>query len=501
MVDDNVRNQMRQNAVQSSSIQIVKNMNGLSVVSEIANQYGNGNVVTALPEGIVDLDEIEEVNANCILMANLQQASTSGTQTNKASVYDSDESTEVNKARADMSLASSAVTYTSVYTDSKSGRVSWGADEELSDGGSPRVIVYVYDGLPMPPVAPPSPDYIPGPEEPQTPLAPLDEDEHELVFIQPHDLDFMPEPIYPEYIPLEAEHILLAKEQPLPPIVSPTAESPGYVVESDPEEDPEEYEEDEIEDGLVGYPMDGGDDGDDNDGDSSGYDADDKDEDEEEEEEEHLALADFAPPRKRICLSTLSSRQIMAPVTRQGHNPPPPNTDTLPYHMTLESVQAMIDQALLRNSTNGDGSQSSHEDNPRHVQTTRPCFYADFMKCHPLNFMGNEGVVGLTRWIEKMESIFNISCCVIENQVKFTTCTLLDAALTWWNSQTRTLGPKAYAMTWESLGSDICNTRRFSSNDAYGCKYLTELAVLGCIQPTGSTRMYRDLSLRTSGPK
>nr|GEY07997.1 ribonuclease H-like domain-containing protein [Tanacetum cinerariifolium] len=42
-----------------------------------------------------DLDEIEEVNANCILMANLQQASTSGTQSDKAPVYDSDGSTEV----------------------------------------------------------------------------------------------------------------------------------------------------------------------------------------------------------------------------------------------------------------------------------------------------------------------------------------------------------------------------------------------------------------------
>nr|GEW90299.1 Gag-Pol polyprotein [Tanacetum cinerariifolium] len=41
-----------------------------------------------------DLDEIEEVNANCILMANLQQASTSGTQTDKAPVYDSDRSAE-----------------------------------------------------------------------------------------------------------------------------------------------------------------------------------------------------------------------------------------------------------------------------------------------------------------------------------------------------------------------------------------------------------------------
>nr|GEY71929.1 putative ribonuclease H-like domain-containing protein [Tanacetum cinerariifolium] len=43
----------------------------------------------------VDLDEIEEVNANYILMANLQQALTSGTQTDKAPVYDSDGSAEV----------------------------------------------------------------------------------------------------------------------------------------------------------------------------------------------------------------------------------------------------------------------------------------------------------------------------------------------------------------------------------------------------------------------
>nr|GEV28571.1 putative reverse transcriptase domain-containing protein [Tanacetum cinerariifolium] len=73
----------------------------------------------------------------------------------------------------------------------------------------------------------------------------------------------------------------------------------------------------------------------------------------------------------------------MAPVTRQGQNPPPPNTNTPPHHMTPESVQAMIDQALLRNSTNGDGSQS---------------------------------IVGLTRWIKKMEFVFNISGYAIENQ-------------------------------------------------------------------------------------
>ncbi|GKD49750.1 hypothetical protein Tco_1278726, partial [Tanacetum coccineum] len=36
-----------------------------------------------------------------------------------------------------MSSASSAVTYTSVYTDSEPGRIFWGADKEISDGGVP----------------------------------------------------------------------------------------------------------------------------------------------------------------------------------------------------------------------------------------------------------------------------------------------------------------------------------------------------------------------------
>ncbi|GKA37097.1 hypothetical protein Tco_0723662 [Tanacetum coccineum] len=62
---------------------------------------------------------------------------------------------DLKKAQDHNSVMSSAstVTYTSVYTDSEPGRVFWGADEELSDGGSPRVIVYGYDGLPMQPVA------------------------------------------------------------------------------------------------------------------------------------------------------------------------------------------------------------------------------------------------------------------------------------------------------------------------------------------------------------
>nr|GEU41627.1 hypothetical protein [Tanacetum cinerariifolium] len=99
----NVGNQVVQNAVQNSGVQNVENLNRLIVVPGIVNQNavqnGNGNAVAAWSEGNGnenngDLDEIEEVNANCILMANLQQASTLGTQTDKAPVYDLDGSAE-----------------------------------------------------------------------------------------------------------------------------------------------------------------------------------------------------------------------------------------------------------------------------------------------------------------------------------------------------------------------------------------------------------------------
>ncbi|GJS72958.1 putative reverse transcriptase domain-containing protein [Tanacetum coccineum] len=569
---------------------------------------------------------------------------------------------------------------------------------------------------PIQPVAPPSPDYIPGPEDPQTSPAPQDEDEREPMFIQAHDLDY-------------------AEEQPLPPVDSPTAETPGYVTESDPKEDPEEYEDDETEDGPVDYPIDEGDDGDDDDGDSSRDDA--NDEDEDEDKEEHLAPTDSVvvvpadepvsppegtkpvipppstditigaritvrpqvhggphpatfnhhhlshhllpsgcptqiqtlriastqtlidvvtaalpssplpplppslyvpppvdrrddipeseqPPRKRLCLSTPGSiyeigesstarptrdrgvdygfvSTVDAEARRQGiskvgygirdtwvdpaeavpeiapmtvgedsrscisqrvdmdsqrvdllmgdrmtlqetvwmveegayasreawahliglsqvtHQELQTHRDHVYVHEThlqahqtqlqlqgsliqtqhqaqmVETFRVMRDMrremgdmqtklpalpgqrrarqpapdaripdyqdasgdadnhALLRNSTNEDGSHSSHGDNRRNVQTARLCFYADFMKCQPLNFKGTEGVVGLTQWIEKIKSVFNISGCAIENQVKFATCTLLGAVLTLWNGQIRTLGLEAYAMTWEVL--------------------------------------------------
>ncbi|GKF26509.1 hypothetical protein Tco_0082403, partial [Tanacetum coccineum] len=156
-----------------------------------------------------------------------------------------------------MSSASSAVTYTSVYTDSGPGRVFWGADEELYDGGSPRVIVYGYDGLPMQLVAPPSLDYVPGPEHLPSPV----------------EVPYVPEPEYPEYlVPSDAEAPL--EDQPLPADASPTALSPGSVEDSDLDKDPEEDPEEDHAD----YPTDGGDGNDEPSDDEDDDDIDDEDE-------------------------------------------------------------------------------------------------------------------------------------------------------------------------------------------------------------------------------
>ncbi|GJX09037.1 hypothetical protein Tco_0198896 [Tanacetum coccineum] len=86
------------------------------------------------------------------------------------------------------------------------------------------------------------------------------------------------------------------------------------------------------------------------------------------------------------------------------------------------------------------------------MPVARECTFQDFLKCKPHNFSGTEGVVGLTRWFEKMETVFNISNCPSKYQVKYATCTLQDSALTWWNSHKRTIGvDAAYAMKWAGL--------------------------------------------------
>ncbi|GJW89811.1 reverse transcriptase domain-containing protein [Tanacetum coccineum] len=124
------------------------------------------------------------------------------------------------------------------------------------------------------------------------------------------------------------------------------------------------------------------------------------------------------------------------------------------------ALKALIDQGVSNalaardadRSINGDDSHDSRTGVRRKAPLARECTYPDFMKCKPLYFKGTKGVVELTQWFERMETVFRISNCTVENQIKFATCTLLGSALKWWYSHVRTVGHDgAYVMTWTNL--------------------------------------------------
>ncbi|GJV91548.1 hypothetical protein Tco_1539361 [Tanacetum coccineum] len=157
-----------------------------------------------------------------------------------------------------------------------------------------------------------------------------------------------------------------------------------------------------------------------------------------------------------FCLATQyrSFVQKMAPKRKTTRlNPdatPTPVTDThTTTSVTNAQIQAMINEGVTaalaaRDATrNGDDSHTSGTGARRPMQVARECTYPDFLKCQPLNFKGTEGVVGLTQWFEKMESVYSISNCTVACQVKFATCTLQGNALTWWNSHVKTTTPEA----------------------------------------------------------
>ncbi|GJY96112.1 hypothetical protein Tco_0512473 [Tanacetum coccineum] len=145
----------------------------------------------------------------------------------------------------------------SVMSDSNESRITYtevsSPFEDLSDIGSPRADDHEYLELPEIPKdpyveaalqAPPSPDCVPGPKEPEQ---------------APHSPDYVPGPEH-------TDDEIIAEDQPGAKDASPTAQSPDYVSESDPEADLEEEDDEDPEEDPVYYLADGGDDGDDEEG-------------------------------------------------------------------------------------------------------------------------------------------------------------------------------------------------------------------------------------------
>ncbi|GJS73238.1 reverse transcriptase domain-containing protein [Tanacetum coccineum] len=122
----------------------------------------------------------------------------------------------------------------------------------------------------------------------------------------------------------------------------------------------------------------------------------------------------------------------MAPKRATRSNIAPETTNTT--SVTNAQLQAMINQGVTAALTTRDADRNTNGDDSH------------------ISGAGTEGVSGLFQWFERMESVFHISNCTVENQVKFATCTLHSFALTWWNTHVKTVGHDgAYGMPWKTL--------------------------------------------------
>ncbi|GKF07096.1 hypothetical protein Tco_0041320, partial [Tanacetum coccineum] len=89
-----------------------------------------------------------------------------------------------------------------------------------------------------------------------------------------------------------------------------------------------------------------------------------------------------------------------------------------------------------RNGGNGNGGNNGYS-------------YMGFLAYNPRDYDGKGGVVALTRWIEKMESVIENSRCAENQKVKYAASSFINKALTWWNTHIQARGREAViGMTW-----------------------------------------------------
>ncbi|GJT68000.1 putative reverse transcriptase domain-containing protein [Tanacetum coccineum] len=116
----------------------------------------------------------------------------------------------------------------------------------------------------------------------------------------------------------------------------------------------------------------------------------------------------------------------------------------------LPTILAQVGNQGNVGNQNGNMVNKNVQENVRNVLVNGNrvgCSYKEFLACNPKEYDGKGGVVVLTRWIEKMESLQDIIGCSIDQKVKYTAGSFVGKALTWWNSQIRTLSQEVAVKT------------------------------------------------------
>ncbi|GKE30279.1 hypothetical protein Tco_1445663, partial [Tanacetum coccineum] len=101
----------------------------------------------------------------------------------------------------------------------------------------------------------------------------------------------------------------------------------------------------------------------------------------------------------------------------------------------LQNILPRIVTQVTANVNNANGQNGNGGNNG--------CSYKTFTACNLKEFDGNGGAVALTRWIEKIESVFDNSGCTANQRVRYAASCFVNKVLTWWNTQVQARGREA----------------------------------------------------------
>nr|GEX29834.1 reverse transcriptase domain-containing protein [Tanacetum cinerariifolium]GEX81737.1 reverse transcriptase domain-containing protein [Tanacetum cinerariifolium] len=131
------------------------------------------------------------------------------------------------------------------------------------------------------------------------------------------------------------------------------------------------------------------------------------------------------------------------PVPEELNEVPPKRTSTSETPaITLATIQRVIIDgiaaALETRAINTNNTNRNLE--PKETHVVKRGNYKEFISYQAFYFNGTEGAIGLIRWFECTESVFSRSKCTEEDRVTFSTGTLTNDALSWWNAYAQPIG-------------------------------------------------------------
>ncbi|GJU93817.1 putative reverse transcriptase domain-containing protein [Tanacetum coccineum] len=130
---------------------------------------------------------------------------------------------------------------------------------------------------------------------------------------------------------------------------------------------------------------------------------------------------------------------LMAPSRRSG-----PNNNENPdiAAVIAQQLQTILPQ-IVTQVTNNVNNANANGGGGNGNGGNNGCSYKTFMACNPKEYDGKGGAIALTRWMEKMELVFDNSGCAENQRVKFAARLFVNKALTWWNTQVQVRGREA----------------------------------------------------------